>query len=96
MQSLTYSSFAHILQFQRSRSLCGNVISLRLKMDSYTLKGGHCNRNITLHILVWVGKFCVSNLHLRTASKAVIIGNYLLLIVCSFRSIDVRDLKIDV
>ena len=53
IQSLTYSSFAHVLQFQRSRSLCGNVISLGLKMDSYTLKGGHCNRNIkTWYILV--------------------------------------------
>ena len=97
IQSLTYSSFAHILQFQRSRSLCGNLISLCLKMDSYTLKGGHCNRNIkTLYISVWVGKFCVSNLPLRTPSKAVIIGNYLPLIVRSSRSIDVRDLKIGV
>ena len=53
IQSLTYSSFAHVLQFQRSRSLCGNVISLGLKMDSYTLKGGHCNRNKkSLYILV--------------------------------------------
>ena len=37
-------SFAHILQFQRSKLLGENVISQCLKIDSYTLKGGHCDR----------------------------------------------------